>query len=381
VTRLTPAVLLILATVVTAAAQTPPSGLQGGIDALSSFDYPTRMNAARALRRMDPGDVVPALMAAVRGHDDEFVRYRALVLLTAFNDRSTMDLMSSLIADRNDRIREVVYKWLERRPDPLLTERLLSALNTEQAEFVRPALIRALAASGREGQVQRALLAELGRGLDFFRSAVIETLGDHRAAYAIDALSAVAVTEGPLQDDAILALGRIGDRRALAPMSTLTNPPLEVIPALQAALCLLEDACALRLTVLVETARSRAASSEASRAAVTALGAVAASGHEAATDALIGLGDRPPDRLRDAVAITWSAVALRNPGHAIASIERAPDETRPDVIELLREGFESLEEDFAEEQFFAEARATYWRSAEGSLTRTVAADVIDRLEF
>jgi hypothetical protein len=50
-------------------------------------------------------------------------------------------------------------------------------------------------------------------------------------------------------------------------------------------------------------------------------------------------------------------------------------------IELLREGFESLEEDFAEEQFFGAARAAYWQAAEASPGRTINATLIDRLEF
>jgi hypothetical protein len=55
-----------------------------------------------------------------------------------------------------------------------MTSTLLAALQTETAEFVRPALIAALAAVGQDPQVQRALLGEVGRGLDFFRSAVID---------------------------------------------------------------------------------------------------------------------------------------------------------------------------------------------------------------
>jgi hypothetical protein len=54
---------------------------------------------------------------------------------------------------------------------------------------------------------------------------------------------------------------------------------------------------------------------------------------------------------------------------------------RSRATELLREGFESLEEDFAEEQFFAVARAAYWNAAEGSATRTLTATLIDKLEF
>jgi hypothetical protein len=47
----------------------------------------------------------------------------------------------------------------------------------------------------------------------------------------------------------------------------------------------------------------------------------------------------------------------------------------------MQEGFESLEEDFAEEQFFAAARAAYWAAPEASPARTVAATLIDELEF
>ena len=120
------------------------------IDSLSAFDYATRTRAARMLRRAPAADVVPARVTAARGHADQFVRYRALV--------------------------------------------------------------RAIATLPPDELVQRALVAEVGRGFDFFRSAVIEALGERRAGYAVDALAAVAVLDGPLQDDAVLA--RAADWRA-----------------------------------------------------------------------------------------------------------------------------------------------------------------------
>jgi HEAT repeat protein len=82
------------------------------------------MRAARLIRRTPETQAVPALREAARRDSNEFVRYRALVLLTAFNDRGTRDLMRELIRDRNDRVREVVYKWLERNPDPQLADGL-----------------------------------------------------------------------------------------------------------------------------------------------------------------------------------------------------------------------------------------------------------------
>ena len=160
--------------------------LQQNIANLGALDYSVRMHAARLIRRRPGSDAVPALVEAVRRDPNEFVRYRALVLLTAFNDPGTPGLMRDMMRDRNDRVREVVYKWLERHPDPQVAPFLVGLLQTEQAEFVRPALVGALAALGTE-TVQRPMIAETTRGMDFFRSAVIESLGRHRAAYALDA--------------------------------------------------------------------------------------------------------------------------------------------------------------------------------------------------
>jgi hypothetical protein len=47
----------------------------------------------------------------------------------------------------------------------------------------------------------------------------------------------------------------------------------------------------------------------------------------------------------------------------------------------MKVGFEDLEEDFGKEQFFAAARASYWAAAEGSAGRTLAATLIQTLDF
>ena len=151
-------------------------------------------------------------------------------------------------------------------------------------------------------------------------------------------------------------------------------------PALQAAQCLLGSNCAERIGWLVQAARSPGARPETARAAVAALGAVASQGDSSAVDALIGLEREAAGRFRSDVALAFSAVALRRPGDIILWLGRAADDVRARAIELLREGFESLEEDFAEEQFFAVARAAYW-SAAGAATRTLTATLIDKLEF
>src|SRR4029453_18080668 len=99
-------------------------------------------------------------------------------------------------------------------------------------KFVPPRLERAPASPPRFlppqpsraadlAKVQQALIRDAGRGEDFFRSAVIEALGGYKAQYAPDPIMAIAKLEGPLQDDAALALGKIGDKRALETLAGL----------------------------------------------------------------------------------------------------------------------------------------------------------------
>ena len=93
---------------------------------------------------------MPALLQAVSEHADGFIRFRALTLLTGFNDPRTVDAMETVMASPNDRLREVAYAYFEQNPDPALAPKLLAALEKEEGEFVRPALVRALAAIGKE---------------------------------------------------------------------------------------------------------------------------------------------------------------------------------------------------------------------------------------
>src|SRR5262245_39909228 len=63
-----------------------PAQLQAAIDKLGDLDYTIRTNASRTVRRTPGDQAAPALMRAVAEHADGYVRYRALVLLTGFND-------------------------------------------------------------------------------------------------------------------------------------------------------------------------------------------------------------------------------------------------------------------------------------------------------
>ena len=130
--------------------------IRAAIDKLGDLDYPTRMAAGRTIRRAPAAQAVPALLQAVSEHADGFIRFRALVLLTGFNDPRTADAMDAAMASPNDRLREVAYGVFRAAiPIRALAPKMLAALEKEEGEFVRPALVRALAAIRKEPEGDR----------------------------------------------------------------------------------------------------------------------------------------------------------------------------------------------------------------------------------
>ena len=357
--------------------------LKAAIDKLGNLDYATRTDASRLVRRTPTAQAVPALMQAVADHADGYVRYRALVLLTGFNDPRAKDAMRESLASPNDRLRTVAYSFFERNPDPSMTAQFIAALDKEVAEFVRPALVRALAALGDDPRVRQALLREVVRGEDFFRSAVIEALGDYKAAYALDPLMAVAKLDGPLQDDAALALGKIGDKRALETLAAIQRTaPRLAQPSIAAAVCLLGLNCESHKNFLASTlkfAEQNQGYQELLRAAAAGLGALGVAGQADAIDALFAVGIPASDSTRAPVALALATVALRATPRMMATLEKHAD--RDKAIALLAEGFDMLEEDLAKENFFALTRRTYWESPDGSPRRALMQTLIGKLDF
>jgi len=259
----------------------------------------------------------------------------------------------------------------------------VSALDKEQGEFVRPALVRALAALGTDEGVRRALVREVGRGEDFFRSAVIEALGDYKAAYAFDAVTAVAKLDGPLQDDAALALGKMGDKRALETLAAIQRTaPKATQPAIAAAICLLGTNCESHQHFLVETlgfADKNAGFQDLLRNAAAGLTALALAGRRDALDSLFEIGIPSKDPTRAPVALGVATVALRNTPLMLSMLEKYPQ--RDGAVALVAEGFDMLEEDLDKERFFATVRRSYWASADGSPARALTQTLIGKLDF
>jgi len=360
-----------------------PAQLQAAIGKLGDLDYATRTTASRIVRRTASAQAVPALLQAVTDQGDGYVRYRALVLLTGFNDPRTKDSMRESLTSPNDRLRIVAYSFFEHNPDRAMLPQFLSALEKETAEFVRPALVRALAALGDDARVRPALLREVTRGQDFFRGAVIEALGDYKAQYALDAITGVAKLEGPLQDDAALALGKIGDKRSLETLAAIQRTaPRPTQPSIAAAICLLGINCESHVGYLVDALKfsdRNEGFQELLRGAASGLGALAVAGRTEAAQALVDLGVPSKDPTRAPLALALATVALRNTPLMMTLVESVAN--RDAALSLLAEGFDMLEEDLDKERFFTFARRTYWESPGSSPRRALMQTIIGKLDF
>jgi len=360
-----------------------PAAISAAIDSLGSLDYPVRTEAARTLRRASPDAAVPALIKAVESHKDQYVRFRALVLLAGFNDKRTPDVVQDVSTNVNDRLRTVAYMYYEHHPSAQMVPALLRALQKEESEFVRPALVRALAAHGTDVRVRETLMREVTRGQDYFRSAVIEALGDYQATYAVTQLIAIAKLNGPLQVDAVIALGKLKDTRAVETLAQLQrSAPRDSQPTIAAAICLIGTNCDSHVPFVIETlkfADDNLGFQELLRNTVTALVELARAGNREALSALFDVGIPSMDPVRARIALGAGTIAIRNPGVTLAFLEQLPEPEG--AISLIAEGFDMLEEDYEEEMFFATVRRGYWAAVEGSATRRVGQALIEKLEF
>ena len=180
----------------------------------------------------------------------------------------------------------------------------------------------------------------------------------------------VAKLDGPLQDDAILAIGKIGDKRALEVLPALqrTAPARRASPPSPR-----RSACSASTANRTRSSSSTRCSSRSSnigfqdllRAAARALGALAVVGPRRTRPPRCSTPASPArDPGRSPIALALGTVALRNTPLIVKLLA-----ARADVKEaalLLRDAFDMLEEDYEEERFFATVRRAYWGAPAGS---------------
>lgn len=382
------AVLVALSTLV--AAQAPQAAdaaaVRAAVVQLGSFDFATRTSAARLVRRAPAALTTAALQDAVRNSVDEYVQYRALVLLTSVAPAAARIIAAEVLTHHNDRLRTVAYQWFEHHPEAAITPRLVDALSTERSEFVRPALMRALAAAAAveaPAALKQSLQTLVLRGEDLFRGATIDALGDYGVTFALDPIVQVAELDGPLQDDAITAIGRIGDASTRPLLAKLqATVPRELQPTVSAALCLQGVDCDARLAYLVETlafATQNGGYQPLLRGAVHGLSVLAIAGRDPALGALLDAGVRAPESARAPIALGVGTVALRKPQVVMRVLQQRADVTP--ALALLRDAFDMLSEDFEKERFALEVRRMMADPATDANARRLAERVLTELEY
>jgi hypothetical protein len=149
-----------------------------------------------------------------------------------------------------------------------------------------------------------------------------------------------------------------------------------------AAICLLGVNCESHQSYLSDTLKFSIATigfQELLRASASGLASLAQSGHEAAGAELIRQGAPTRDPARAAIVLSLGTVALRNTPVMLKVLQG--DGLLEPGVDLLREAFDMLEEDFEEERFFVAVRRAYWQAPAGSPARAVCEALIRKLEF
>ena len=306
--RAVTAILVSPAASVAQSTSKPPAGqaptavpteaeLTTAIGQLGSFDFDLRTSAARTVRRATPHD---GHSGARAGRPIAQGRVRPVPRSGAADGhdrRGAAPLMRELIADRNDRLRTIAYQWWEHHPDPaVLTD--ASERAAEGAVGVRAtgAHARDRRARQRSARARGALVPLVIRGEDLFPRRVDRGAGRLPCGLRRRrSIAQVAKLEGPLQDDAITALGKIGDPAARPTLEALQrSAEPEVQPTVSAAFCLLEIDCERQEAYLKKDARVRRLKDPDGlpvlRGVVHALGMLAVGGRTWALNALLDTG-------------------------------------------------------------------------------------------
>jgi HEAT repeat protein len=306
------------------------------------------------------------------------------VLLAGFGDASAAPTMKAVLTDRNDRLRTVAYSWFEHHRDATILPALVEALPREQSEFVRPALLRALVAYGDDPRAREAVLPMIMRGDDDFRGVVIDALGTYHAQYAVKSIAEVAKLDGPLQDDAVVALGKIGDASVRDELIELQRSgPKDVQPAIATAMILLGNNRAANEEYLKKSVAFGASVEGYQKlinGAARGLAELAIRGDAKALGTLFDAGVPAADPARSSIALAVGLVAIRHSSLLLDSLQTRGDRDR--AIELLRDGFDQISsEDYELERFYVDVRRAYWAAPADSPRRQLAELVINKLEF
>ena len=192
----------------------------------------------------------------------------------------------------------------------------------------------------------------------------------------------IASELGPLQDDAILALARIGDTRALRTVASLQGRDPVLEPMVSAAAASLGVDREMHVRFIADSLRFSVAAVDQQdllRSAAAGLGALASTGDANALQMLFDVGVGAPDTALEPIALVLGTLAMRQPAAMLAHLQTRTDLGAAALV--LRDAFDMLDEDFEEERFFMTARTAFWAAPEQSAARAVTAELMRVLEF
>jgi len=163
--------------------------------------------------------------------DDEKpeVRIASAKLLGMLGDKQAADALLGRLADKNSRVREAAVEALCRVGDEKTVEVLIEKLEDKDPAF-RLHIVRALARLGDERAVP-PLVKKLDDKVLEVRIAAASALGDLESRNAVDPLlkklEETPTKDSPveLQKQIIVALGKIGDRKALSAILSILDSP------------------------------------------------------------------------------------------------------------------------------------------------------------
>ena len=305
------------------------------------------------------------------------------MLLTGFNDARTAELVREICQQPERSAADGRLHVLRASSDGEHGSGSAEGART-RGKRVRASRARARACrAGNDPRVRKTLLVEVGRGQDFFRSGVIEALGDYGATYAVEPLLTIARQTGPLQVDAVIALGKLKDQRAMETLAGTAAQRLPRNPADHRSRDL-PAGRQLRCTLpyLIETLQIRRKKSRIPGAAAQlrrGIGRARQYREAQALGALFDVGWPSVDPPRAPMALGAATVAIRNTPLMLSFLESYKHADA--AISLIAEGFDMLEEDYEEESFFVAVRRGYWQAGESSPARRIGQALIDKLEF
>ena len=201
--------------------------------------------------------------------------------------------------------------------------------------------MRALAAlAAQNPQVRDVLIRDAMRGQDYFRSSVIEALGDYKVGPPCPDWSRSRRSRARSRTMRCCPSGKWGTRRRLAALAELQRTGAQVLqPSVASAICLLGQNCTSHLGFLQKTlgfAEDFPGYQDLIRSSAAGLGAIGASGNPEAVTMLLDIGVPSEDPLRAPVALALGLVALRNTPVLLKSLEGRKDRDR--AVSLVARG-------------------------------------------